>query len=645
MERSIRLPSCRVYIFLRDKTAISLRDNTAISLRDNTAIFSATPVSYDSSDQYFSLRVKPPFFLLLPSVKLLLLAKKYTATMAVIFKPPMSLNALTNDAVEEITSLLRVDPSKDSSRETSEWLDRQRRKVERLRNEQLLRPDSVLYRGWIKLFGPDTLCSAHKGLDHRVIRSLLWNIAYESTARTNIYRVLRLKGRLGFDLERPSGMAEEQLKQIEDGEDEVNGKMNQWLDLMNEMSALWLGEKTYRKVCCSTKKKFLPRCVAETGCEACMLAAVGGSCLYLMALRASLTARHECKTDKSKGSKKKADPPPLLRVVDTWISKVLKSKNIPLIIADSDDIAPSLVGMRTLAKRLEKEQLERRKKRGKRPATPWGAAMVTWTEDKLPIPLQHRPREKPVKKDAVSVEWTTELTRSLRATASKNKNKNNNKDKDGDGSSKKTSGAIQTEAESEKKFSSVRDSVDLTQEARRQSAKRTRALINFSECYGDSAETRDLSDHPPSSGRVFTPSIVGPQESVTSWTSEVVDDEEEDDDDIYDEGDRRPAQGRITACDDNDAVKSADGGDNESEVSLPSQPEEYVVSPAGSSVYSCDERDKHGNRDNSDTRNEALAKLKDRRKDKGESEALGKSEVSDGLASCFESMGWGGPKK
>jgi hypothetical protein len=492
------------------------------------------------------------------------------ATRAIIFKPPISLNALSDDAVEEITNLLQFDSSENSSRKTNEWRHRQENKVAKLKNGELLRPDSLIYRGYMKLFRRQTLCPAHKELDHRVIRSILWNIAYESTAQTNIYRVLRVKGRLSFNLERHSWMTKENLKLIDEEEDTINGNMDEWMDLTNEITALWLGEKTYRKLCCSKEKDFLPEC-AKTGCEACMLAAVGGNCHYLTALRASLLARHLYKKTKSKDKKKKIDPPSLLRVIDAWVSKVHDSRNKPLIIGYSQELARSLVGMRTLARRLEDEEIERRRKKGKRPQTRWGAAMVTWTDDKLPVPIQHVPRKKPAR-DVVRIDWTTELTQSFRKAVSKDKI---------EASSVKISGAIQTkdnrEAASEARFSSLRGSTDSAQDTRRSDPKGTRTHINFN-CNNGDVPGPHLSP----------PSAVGLQESESSWTSQVVDDDEEDDDDIYDD-DRRFA--------DNDAVDAAHGGVNETELSINPQPEGYVVSPEGSSIYSGDERDEEGNHD------------------------------------------------
>ncbi|KAL7903121.1 hypothetical protein HDV63DRAFT_412200 [Trichoderma sp. SZMC 28014] len=506
--------------------------------------------------------------------------------MAIInFKPPFSLNAFTDKEVKEITNLLKFDSSQNSSRKTNEWLQRQESKVKRLKNEDLLRPDCCLYKGVRKLFYPQTLCQAHKELDHNVIRSLLWSIAYESTAQTNIYRVLRIKGKFKFNIERRAWMTKEQLKLIQDEEDMINANMEEWLDLTNEMTALWLGERKYRELCGSKKRDFLPGC-AKTGCEACMLAAVGGNCHYLTALRANLLARHLYKTDQQEDKKKEINPPSLLRVVDAWISKAKDSRNTPLMNSYSKELARSLVGMRILATRLEDEHIERRRNEGKKPGPRWGVPMVTWTADQLPIPIKHKHRVKPARKDKVTVDWTTELTRGFRAAMENND----------ETCSVRMSGAIRTDGAAR---------INLARKARRAHPDGTSTLINFNDDDGDVPE--------PVSSRVSHLFNVGLEESESSWTSRVEDDEydDDDDDDIYDD----------------------------------EEYEEYDVSPEASSVYSRDGRDRDGYREVSPE--DPIVHSGDESDSEADydSKALTRWKGNDEAASCFESMGWGGPKR
>lgn len=212
--------------------------------------------------------------------------------------------------------------------------------------------------------------------------------------------------------------------------------------------------------------------------------------------------------------------------------------------------------------------------------------MVTWTDDKLPIPIKHKPRVRPAREDKVIIDWTTELTRGFRAAI---------EDKD-ESCSVKMSGAIQTEGAAR---------IELAQQARRSHPDGTSTFINFNDCDGDVPE--------PFSSRVSPPFNVGLEENTSSWTSRVVDDDDDDDDDdIYDE-DRH---------------------------------EEHAVSPEASSVYSRDERDTDSCCDVSPE--DPMVHSDDERDqecDRDESKALTKWDGNDEAASCFESMGWGGPKK
>ncbi|UKZ63705.1 uncharacterized protein TrAtP1_004931 [Trichoderma atroviride] len=207
--------------------------------------------------------------------------------------------------------------------------------------------------------------------------------------------------------------------------------------------------------------------------------------------------------------------------------------------------------MRTLARRLEDEQIARRKKKGKQPKARWGAAMVTWTEDKLPVPMKHKPREKPAREDAVIIDWTTEQTRGFRAALS-------SKDK-GKSRSVKTSGAVQAEeAASEAGFHSPGGSRDSAQEARRSNLRGTRTHLNFNDSDGDIPEHFSRRASP-----LFNVGL----ESTSSWTSQAVDDDyDEDEDDIYDE-DRleenavSPEASSVYSHDDSKALTKWEGSD------------------------------------------------------------------------------------
>ncbi|KAL6909067.1 hypothetical protein GGI43DRAFT_379888 [Trichoderma evansii] len=542
----------------------------------------------------------------------------------------LPLDDLSDRAVRRITKILYMDATNFWDDESEKWLRKQKTKIKELTNPELLRPESTFSRAAMKLstrHQKATLCSVHDKLDPRVIRSLLWHIAYESTAETNQYRVLRIKGKLEVNLERHSSITGEELELVEKHEEDLNCKLNEWLDWTNEISALWLGERQYRKLCRSTKKGFLPDCV-ETKCEACMLATVGGCTSYLTALRASLLARQAYK---KKSKDKEVPPPPLLRVIDSWISRT-ESETKESINSYSEGLVDLLVEMRKLARRLEDEQIGRRKRRGVAPLPAWGGpGMVTWTKDGLPEPLQDRQRKRPAQKNTWN--WTVEEVQTSKGTIfedsgsmmmrggiqtdvefSDEEDENEEQLLDGNGYDE-TDGKDVIKFEDKGKGideiggramltleeaaiderSSVRDSHnsrDSTQESRRIDVKSTNTLVSLYDCYRALPEPHNLSNS-QTPGSV-SPLTVDTQESTSSWTSGVVD----DDTDIYDD-DRRPAEKHVTFCGVNDATESADNENHETELATPAQ-DDGGAPPAASSVYSCDEPNKDSNRTDGD---------------------------------------------
>ncbi|KAL7920870.1 hypothetical protein ACQKWADRAFT_136347 [Trichoderma austrokoningii] len=524
--------------------------------------------------------------------------------MEAAIKPPIHINDISNDTLKEITALLRFDSSKyTTNRETNKWLHKQGKKVYELQNEALLRPSSLLYRGCVKVFCYPTLCRAHKELDQKVMGGLLWNVAYECTAQTNIYRVLRNKGRFGLEVERPPELTEEQLKQVERHEESLNEKLHLWMDRINDITALWLGEGWYRDLCCSKKRDFLPLC-ALTRCDACMLAAVGGNHVYLMVLRASLLARycHERWTPDDH-DQVQVDDPPLLRVIDAWISSLECEDTKVLAVEFSEDLAPILMGMREYARKMERRSAQR-----------WNETRVKWTKDRLPIPMQHRPRTRPADSD-IPVFRMKPTRRFMEKMASESASSSSSS------SSAKMSGAIRTD----------KDEAPSLEENCPAETPRTESIVRHEESPPERPNSSP-GDTPP-------PSTVDPQEttSSSSWTSGVVDDEHIDDDN----NDSPPAGMKLLSYNDTDA------GDKETEHS---KPDADVVSPEASSVYSCDERERQlsVHVPLQVSRDACSSDGQDKEGGCDNSMALEKwegSEGSDGAASCYKSMGWGAPKK
>lgn len=276
---------------------------------------------------------------------------------------------VSDEALRQLTKLLYVDTADYFGDRAGEWLAKQEQKVKKL-DATLLRPRDLIARFAIGMskrrlpFCPEgaRLCPAHKALDPRVIRNMLLMVADECTIQTNRYRSLRLKKMLSPSLEG-------------------------WMGRMDSVTALWLGEGKFRRVFGCGLRGGMPDCV-KTKCEACMLAVIGGSALYLTDLRASVLARQAYNT---KLTGREHRRPRLLRIVTSWIS-FYRADCRQAVCECSEAIVSDIVAMRTLARRRRDKEDERRRRKGKPPRS-HGNSRVRLTEQGLPIPRQPRLRE------------------------------------------------------------------------------------------------------------------------------------------------------------------------------------------------------------------------------------------------------------
>ncbi|KAL6828372.1 hypothetical protein V8C40DRAFT_240850, partial [Trichoderma camerunense] len=132
----------------------------------------------------------------------------------------------------------------------------------------------------------------------------------------------------------------------------------------------------------------MPDCV-KAKCEACMLAVIGGSSIYLTDLRASVLARQAYNTELTG---RECRRPRLLRVIDSWIS-FFQEDGRKDICECSEAMTSEIVEMRTLARRKRDKRNERRKKKGKPPRGRKNVR-VRLTKEGLPIPRQPRLRRR-----------------------------------------------------------------------------------------------------------------------------------------------------------------------------------------------------------------------------------------------------------
>lgn len=228
--------------------------------------------------------------------------------------PSISLieNLSTKD-IEKLTELLRLPPGKLPSQV---WLKDQASRVSKLPS-RLLKPNAPLLRLGMSLnIGPDkaTLCKSHKRLNPYLIRRIFLQISAECTTR-----LTRLVENLSKDTE-----IELHVKRLQ------------------IVNSLWMSTDLYRVTFRVMPQD--PRFFRIPGdCEACILAAVGGSPHTLVDLRSAMLGR----------KRKRCKEPRLVKLVEAWLKWTGFG---PKLSEESDKLA------RVVRARRREMQLERREK-------------------------------------------------------------------------------------------------------------------------------------------------------------------------------------------------------------------------------------------------------------------------------------------
>ncbi|KAL7800411.1 hypothetical protein V8C43DRAFT_327229 [Trichoderma afarasin] len=533
----------------------------------------------------------------------------------------LSLADVSDEALRQLTMLLYMDTADYFGHRATDWLAKQEQQIEEL-DVTLLRPRNLLARLTLGLCGHRSplyseeprLCTAHKALDSRIIRCILQLVADECTIQTNRYRSLRLKKTL-----KPS---------LED-----------WMERIDSITALWLGEDKFRHVLGYPLRSEMPDCV-RTKCEACMLAVIGGSSIYLTDLRASVLARQAYNTKLTGGEYRR---PRLLRVIDSWIS-FFQEDCRKEICECSEAMAGEIVEMRTLARRKRDKRNERRKKKGKPPRGRKNVR-VRLTKEGLPIPRQPRLRRRDKERLVRKAEKRMETLLSLQETV-----------------------VEQQERESESFSRLVVDKdCDCT---------RTRYSVQKN---NDTTET----DSKPTGGKKHD------FEEDTSLDKDTCEKEEAGEGENLAQGHCQLTADDDVSCKsigiqnklsfDTNTTSSWTSKINEDSphiIQLPRSEELFTCEDTASSVYSCDERDKATKMANmfdealsvmSEFMRESAAiaslRLMNENKHHAKTERKGEKERSENhqaalamlegreedededAASCYETMGWGGPSR
>ncbi|KAL6811348.1 hypothetical protein GGI42DRAFT_216220 [Trichoderma sp. SZMC 28013] len=296
---------------------------------------------------------------------------------------------VSDEALRQLTKLLYMDTSDYFGHRAREWLAKQEQQVKGL-DVTLLRPRNLLARLTLGVCGhrlplyPEEprLCAAHEALDSKTIRLILQLVADECTIQTNRYRSLRLKKMLKPSLEG-------------------------WMERIDSITALWLGEDKFRRVFGCHLRGEMPDC-ARTKCEACMLAVIGGSSIHLTDLRANVLARQAYCTELTGRECKR---PRLLRVIDSWMSHFQEDCRKD-ICECSEAMVSDIVEMRTLARKRRDKRDERQRGKGNPPRVR-NNVRVRLTKEGLPIPrqprLRRRDRERLVRKTEKKMETLLSL--------------------------------------------------------------------------------------------------------------------------------------------------------------------------------------------------------------------------------------------
>ncbi|KAH9903529.1 hypothetical protein F4778DRAFT_88307 [Xylariomycetidae sp. FL2044] len=244
----------------------------------------------------------------------------------------VELKDLSNDEIVAITSVLSRRPEYGIAVPSGKWLRRQQAKVQSL-PKKLLRPSNPIRRFVIKLsenidptlIDPQAvLCETHSNLNAFLIRRIFMALAYEVTVHSDPIR--SWEGT------------------------QNNPPLAAFIDRLDAIAALWTQPHLYRE--CYGVPPFDNHMVfVQSGCEACILAAVGASVQILADLRTIVIDRHE------RRSSNRNKEPRFWRFVEFWIDH-LKDERAKVCRDVSGGTLEELREVRPEIKRWRSEQRE-----------------------------------------------------------------------------------------------------------------------------------------------------------------------------------------------------------------------------------------------------------------------------------------------
>ena len=225
-----------------------------------------------------------------------------------------------------LTQLLYLPPR---ARISSNWLRDQRHLINRFPSS-LQRPTSILSRAILALplyiSGRAQLCRAHKGLNSFLVRQIFLHVSAECTTRLQGLTAPNVRSSLPPDLKK-------------------------WLRRLERLNSLWTNPELYRTAYHAMpdepRKEFV-----KSGCEACILARVGGDVQAVIDLRASCLGR----------TRKRRQKPRLLGIIDGWIGWSGERERVE---EESSSISREIKEIRRELQKERRKRTEERRKRRK----------------------------------------------------------------------------------------------------------------------------------------------------------------------------------------------------------------------------------------------------------------------------------------
>ncbi|KAI0180212.1 hypothetical protein GGR52DRAFT_232435 [Hypoxylon sp. FL1284] len=231
---------------------------------------------------------------------------------------------LSDANVDLVTKLLSRRPEYGIARPSRRWLQRQDLRIKSFPNE-LLRPASLLKRLVVKLadhINPSAidpravLCKVHSALNPWLIRRLFLAVAYEVTVYSDTLR--SWKGRKDVPA------------------------LSALVGRIDAIAALWTEPELYRQ--CYGAPPFQSHMVfVKSGCEACILGALGANARALADLRTVMTDRVERRKPRPDGRRPRR--PRFLRYLESWI-KHFKEESAAKCIEKSETALAELRAVR-----------------------------------------------------------------------------------------------------------------------------------------------------------------------------------------------------------------------------------------------------------------------------------------------------------